>query len=349
MLKSYYYRCLTFAEKSLKFQDYYETLGVSRTASKEEISKAYRKLARKYHPDVNKDKSAEDKFKQISEANEVLKDPEKRKMYDQLGENWKAGQDFRPPPEWDQFFNSTQSTQRRGQSQSYSFGPSDGEPGGFSDFFQAIFGSSFGGMGEQGPTTRRTTKSRARSAATTAAPKPPIEVYVSLEEIANQGKRTINLNITNFNAFGGKEVSKKTISFKIPPDMHDGKLIRLKLKSQDGNPEVVLKLRIAAHGLYKIAENQNIKGYLNIATWEGALGSTINVKTLDGSVNLKIPPGTSGGKIFRLKQKGLPKKDNTRGDILLETRIVFPPSLSSEETKIYEDLKKNSTFDPRKI
>ena len=125
----------------MKFQDYYETLGLTRSATKEEISKAYRKLARQYHPDVNKAKDAEEKFKLISEANEVLKDPKKREMYDRLGENWKAGQDFRPPPEWDSFFNQAGA---KGNSGAHSFGPDSG-PGGFSDFFQALFGASFGG------------------------------------------------------------------------------------------------------------------------------------------------------------------------------------------------------------
>ena len=171
---------------------------------------------------------------------------------------------------------------------------------------------------------------------------------MSLEEIARQGSRTINLSITNQNAFGSKEVSKKTISFKIPPDMQDGKLIRLKLKNQVGTPEVVIKLRIATHGRFKISENQNIKGYLDLSPWEAALGTKIEIETLDGLVSLKIPENSSGGKTLRLKGRGLPKKDQTRGDLFLETRIVMPKTLSSEETRLFEELKNISAFDPRK-
>jgi curved DNA-binding protein len=332
----------------LKFQDYYETLGVTRNATKEEISKAYRKLARKFHPDVNKEKYAEEKFKQISEANEVLKDPEKRKMYDQLGENWKSGQDFRPPPEWESFFNQGQ--QKTGAKGQYSFGPDDGL-GGFSDFFQAFFGSSGGGassFGSQSSNDKRRTSRNQKTKPQAQSSKPPIEVYVSLEEIALQTKRTINLNITNQTAFGTKEVSKKTISFKIPGEMVDGKLIRLKLKSQAGTPEVVIKLRIAAHGRFKLTENQNIKGFLDLSPWEAALGGKFEVKTLDGLININIPENTSSGKILRLKGKGLPKKEAERGDLLLETRIMMPVSITSEEKKLFEELKNISSFDPRK-
>lgn len=328
----------------MKFQDYYETLGLTRAATKEEISKAYRKLARQYHPDVNKDSGAEDKFKQIAEAYEVLKDPEKRKLYDQLGENWKSGQDFRPPPGWEQFFN--QNGQHQAGGQAFNFGPDPGL-GGFSDFFQALFGSSLGGFGDQAFNERkRTTRSKPRSAQTSS--KPPIEVFVTLEEIAHQGKRNVNLNITNHNAFGGKEVTKKTVSFKIPTDMQDGKLIRLKLKSQTGSPEVVIKLRVAQHPDYKLEDSQNVKGYLNISPWEAALGTSIPVKTLTSTLNMKIPPCTSSGKTFRLKGRGLPKKDGTNGDLLLETKILVPPTLTDEETKLFQELQKNSSFAPRK-
>lgn len=344
----------------MKFQDYYETLGVPRTATKEEISKAYRKLARQFHPDVNKDPSAEEKFKQISEANEVLKDPEKRKLYDQLGENWKAGQDFRPPPEWEQFFNAKGSKNQGQRTATYSFGEDPGL-GGFSDFFQALFGgaagfasgsfggTSFNGFGSGSEFNGSKKATRARQKQSSQNAKPPIEIYVTLEEIAAQSKRTVSLNITNHNAFGNKEVTKKTISFKIPPDMQDGKLVRLKLTQHQGNPEVVIKLRIAAHAMYTVSDNQNVKGYLQITPWEAALGTSFQIKTLTGSVNVKIPPLSSSGKTFRLKEKGLPRKDGTKGDLLLETKIVLPSQISQEELALFEQMKKISTFDPRKV
>ncbi len=338
----------------MKFEDYYKTLGVNKTASKVEISKAYRKLARKYHPDVNKSKEAEGKFKQISEANEVLKDPEKRKLYDELGQDWKAGQDFKPPPGWDQFFQGAgaRSTGQRTQSQnrtqggargqSFNFGNDGGA--GFSDFFQALFGSS--GQGDQMFSGQsRGPKARAKPTGPKVATN-TVEVPITLREIASKEKKTVRINFTKKNHFGAPEVTSKTISFSVPSDMHDGKMIRLKAKPDQDTPEVVIKLKILPDHNFTL-DGINLKGVLNISPWEAALGGKVPFQTLLSNIQLNIPSGTSGGRVLRLKGHGIPTKNDNTGDLLVEIKIVVPKTLNSKEMELFEKLKEISTFNPR--
>lgn len=333
----------------MKFQDYYEILGVKRNATKEEISKAYRKLAQKYHPDVNKEKGAEDKFKKISEAHEVLKDSKKRKAYDQLGENWQAGQDFRPPPGWEDLFKGAASNMGGGsrhssRSQSFNFGGNfggegfSGESSGFSDFFQALFGGGFGSDPssiKNSTTDKPTSKSK------------PVDVYVSLEEIVKGLKKSINLKFTTHNPFGKKDVSSKLVSFKIPAGAADGKLIKLKSKPGSNEPEVVLRLKISPHPVFSL-EGKDLKATLPITPWEAALGAKVNFTTLNGSINLQIPKGSQNGKILRLKNKGIPQKEGENSDLLVELKIVIPEILSNDEKELFEELAKKSTFTPRR-
>ncbi len=349
----------------MKFQDYYQTLGITRSATKEEISKAYRKLARKFHPDVNKEKTAEDKFKQISEAYEVLKDPEKRKLYNELGENWKAGQDFKPPPGWEDLFaqsfqgqnfnqgnfrssGGTGSGSRRTNRQAntgggFSFGADGNNGPGFSDFFQSLFGGSAAGG--------RTGGSNQNNPNTTESPKPapkPIEVFVSIDEIVNQAKKTIRLNITKTNPFGSKEVSTKNLTFKIPDSMSDGRLIKIKGKAGEANPEIVLKLKVSPDSRSRIDGN-NIISMLPLTPSEAVLGGKFEYSIFSSTYNLNIPAKTSSGKTFRLKGKGLPLKEGARGDLLVEVRIVIPDTLSEEEIELYKKLSEISTFKARNI
>lgn len=327
----------------MKFQDYYEVLGVKRTATKEEISKAYRKLAQKYHPDVNKEKGAEDRFKKISEAHEVLKDPKKRKAYDQLGANWQSGQDFRPPPGWEDLFKGAGARGTRGaqstQSQSFGFGGGD-DMSGFSDFFQALFGGGFGGFGDQAAAGQ---KARSKSNEKVK----PVDVFISLEEIAKGLKKSINLKFTTHNPFGKKDVSNKLVSFTIPPEVSDGKLIKLKSKPGSNDPEVVLRLRISPHPVFSM-QDKDLKAILPITPWEAALGGKVTFTMLTGSVNLQIPKGSQTGKILRLKEKGLPQKDGQKSDLLVELKIVVPEILSTDEKELFEKLANISTFTPRR-
>lgn len=333
----------------MKFQDYYETLGVKRDASADEIQKAYRKLARKYHPDVNKAKGAEDKFKQIGEAYEVLKDPEKRGRYDALGANWKAGQDFRPPPGFDS-----------GQFRSAG-GAAGFDMGGFSDFFEAIFGggASFGGAGmggqrmggfdfggggfragsthDFGRMFEDAGGSRARAGTAQEA-----EITLALSDVYAGAKTGISLQ-------GPQGV--KTLMVKIPPGTTNGSTIRLQGQGSPGRGggaagDLHLKVKIAPHPHFKV-ESFDLTTAVPVAPWEAALGAKVDFETLDGAVKLTIPAGAQSGQRFRLKGKGLPKTPSERGDMYAELQIAVPKKLSGEEREYFEKLSRISAFNPR--
>jgi curved DNA-binding protein len=298
----------------VKFQDYYQILGVARDASQKEIQRAYRALARKYHPDVNKEPGAEAKFKQAGEAYEVLKDPEKRKKYDELGQNWKAGQDFRPPPGYENF--------------SFNFGGPGGRqgsfrPGGFSDFFEMFFGQSGGGHGSpfddmMGGMPRQQHR---------AAPEQQAELTITLEEAHRGASRQLQMQSP-----GGT----KKIDVKIPAGATDG--MKMRLKGQG----VVLKIRVGKHPRFEV-DGKDLTTSVDITPWEAALGAKVPVHTLDGDVTLTVPPGTSGGSRLRLRDKGLGGK----GDLFVRLRIVVPKELTDKERQLFEQLKNESRFNPR--
>ena len=251
----------------MEFKDYYKTLGVSRSASADEIKRAYRKLAREFHPDKNKARGAEEKFKQANEANEVLSDPKKRSAYDQLGPNWKSGQNFRPPPGW-------RSTSRGGM---------PGGAGDFSDFFSTLFGggSGFGGGFEDmdaGPFNRAPQEQRAK-------------LTISLEDAFRGSQPTISLG-------------SRTLNVKIPAGITAGQSIRLARQGSHGG-DLLLEISFAPHPQFTV-EGREIHGVLNIAPWEAALGGKVDVPTLGGTVELNLPANSQGGKKMRLKGRGLP-------------------------------------------
>ncbi len=317
----------------MKFQDYYETLGITRTATEDEITKAYRKLARKFHPDLNKEKGAEDKFKKINEAHEVLSDPEKRKRYDALGANWQAGQDFRPPPNWEEMFGGAAQRHRRGgngQGATFSFGSGGG---GFSDFFDAIFGD-LGGM--EGFENQARFNQQEQQQSNIEA-----ELEVALEDAYRGATRTIS-----FRAPGEGDKSYKV---KIPAGTTEGTVIRLTgqgYKTRKGAGDLMIKVKIAPHPRYKI-EGSNLTMDLPVAPWEAALGGKVEVETLDGRINLNIPAGSQSGQRLRLKGKGLPLKGGGRGDLYTELRVMVPKQLSGDERDLMEKLRAASTFNPR--
>lgn len=327
----------------MKYQDYYETLGVKREASAEEIKKAYRKLARKYHPDVNKSSGAEDRFKSISEAYDVLGDAEKRKKYDQLGNNWQAGEDFRPPPGWEQFYQ-----QGGGKSQGGSFSFSN--LGGFSDFFEAFFGdgaSMFQHSADAqdifGQQSRRMYRSQGQSL--------EADLEISLEEAYHGATRQISFDLVEEGAGGAPKRSKRSYSVKIPPGTRHGSSIRL---SGQGGPgqggaasgDLLLRVKIAPHATFR-TDDFNLITTLPISPWEAALGGAVKVKTLDGAVNLNIPAGSQSGAKLRLKGKGLAKKDRSRGDLLVELKVLVPKQLSEREKELFTELSKVSSFKAR--
>ncbi len=310
---------------TVKFQDYYEVLGVKRDASQEEIQKAYRGLARKYHPDVAKSDDAEEKFKQISEAYEVLKDPDKRKRYDQLGANWKTGQDFTPPPGWGGFGGGGAG------GASFEFGG-----GGFSEFFESLFG----GLGGR---SRGAGGRRAAAGATVEA-----ELVLSLEDVVRGGSKSISL--ASPDAAGGR--STKNYTVKIPVGVRDGSTIRL---AGQGRPapgggaagDLLLRVKVAPHARFEV-DGHDVTSRLKLTPWEAALGAKVTVPTLDDSVTLTIPAGSQSGQKMRLRGKGLPKgKGEGAGDLYVELRVAVPKTLTEEERKLFESLREVSKFDPR--
>ena len=308
----------------MEYHDYYKTLGVSRTATPEEIKKAYRQLARKYHPDKNKAKDAEARFKEINEANEVLSDPTKRRAYDSLGANWKAGTQFTPPPGWE--FNFTRGGGGGG------FGPGNfgggnfggRGPGGFSDFFSSLFGGAAGGARAQdfggfGNFTQAAEDTRA-------------SVTITLEDSYHGTTRVMTLS------------DGRQLSVRIPKGVTAGQTIRLAEQGAHGG-DLLLEVEFSEHPQFK-AKGRDILSRLPVAPWEAALGAKVPVPTLGGSVELTLKPGTKGGQKLRLKGRGLPGP--TPGDQIISIQLVTPPAESDEDRAFYEGMAKRfSSFDPR--
>ncbi len=318
----------------MKYIDYYKLLGVSRTAGKEEINKAFRKLARKYHPDVNKDPGAEDKFKELNEAYEVLKNPEKRKRYDALGADWKNGQSFRPPPGFEQSFHFGGGRGGMGGM---------GGMGGFSDFFNTIFGDQAGGMGGQaggfdlndlfGQAGRR--RKPARGADIGA------DLTVSLEDAYHGNPKRVS-----FESSGGET---KTYTLSIPKGIESGKKIRLAGEGANGSGpagDLLITIHVAPHPVFE-RHGANLEMDLPVTPWEAALGATVTVQTLDGPVEMTLPAGSSSGRRMRLKGRGMPKAGGESGDLFARVRILVPKELSDEERDLFEKLGLASRFAPR--
>lgn len=319
---------------AVEFKDYYQILGVDRNASDVEIKKAFRKLAAKYHPDVAKDKKiGEEKFKEINEANEVLSDPEKRKKYDDLGANWN-----RPEQQTAQ------------QNNGFSRGP-DGssefhfEGTGFSDFFEQFFGSQgrpFGGFG-------RTNNDRMGGDAF-AQDGQDIEsdILVTIDEVLQGSMRMIRLQRTDPRT---GQSSLQTLQVKIPPGVREDQLIRLTGKGQEGigggaSGNLYLRVKFAKHPDFRVF-GADLHHDLDLSPWEAVLGAAVNMPTLDGIVSLKIPAGTMAGRQFRLRGRGLPSGDGTRGDLYAVVSIQVPLNLTPEQKVLWEQLKSKSTFNPR--
>jgi curved DNA-binding protein len=322
---------------SVKYRDYYEILGVSRTASQDEIKSAYRKLARQYHPDINKAKDAEAKFKELGEAYEVLRDPEKRKKYDHLGSNWRNGEDFSPPPGW-------QHGGARGRgAQGGGGGVTD-----FSDFFESIFGGGRGFSGFGGQATEEDFDFRGRRPRDAAGADTEARVRISLEEAYKGTERQITLRTRDeHQATSGN----RTLNVKIPAGVTNGQRIRLSGQGGAGlgrGPagDLYLIIEIEPHPRFRVGV-KDLFVDLPIAPWEAALGATIVLKSPAGEdLALTIPAGSSSGQKLRLRAKGLPARDGA-GDLYAEIRIVTPKTASKKEREAWEELSKASKFDPR--
>ncbi len=321
----------------MEYRDYYQMLGVARTATADEIKKAYRRLARKFHPDVSKEANAEQKFKEVQEAYEVLKDPEKRAAYDQLGSDWKSGQQFRPPPEWANGFEFRGSGARGGFSQA------DSEDGaGFSDFFSSLFGgaSPFGAAGPAGG---------ARSARSRAGRDHHARIEIDLEEAYRGGTRTLDLKRPELTPAGTLELRAHTVRVTIPAGVVDGQQIRLAGQGEASasggrSGDLYLEVHIRPHRLFQLA-GRDVPLELPVAPWEAALGASVPVPTLAGNVEMRIPPGAQSGQKLRLRGRGLP--GTQAGDQYVLLKVVVPPAQTPEARELYEQMQRVLAFDPR--
>ncbi|RDH84076.1 MAG: cytochrome C biogenesis protein [endosymbiont of Galathealinum brachiosum] len=305
----------------MQFKDYYEIIGVQRDANQQEIKRAYKKLARKYHPDVSKETDAELKFKELGEAYEVLKDPEKRIAYDQFGANYKSGQDFNPPPNWDEGFEFN------GASHSASF----------SDFFESLFGQQFNSAYEGA--NRQQAHGEDHHA----------KIFIDIDDAFNGATRSISLQAPTVNSQGQVVTSTRTLNVNIPKGVKQGQLIRLAGQGtaglSNGKPgDLYLEVNFKTHDFYRV-EGKDIYLDLPVAPWEAVLGTTVKTPTPDGKVNLKIPAGAVSGHKMRLKGRGIPAK--IPGDLYVIINLVLPPADNQKAEDFYRKMEKELNFEPR--
>jgi curved DNA-binding protein len=345
----------------VQYKDYYQSLGVSRTASDVEIKKAFRKLAREYHPDVAKNKKqAEERFKEINEAYEVLGDPAKRKKYDELGPNWRSGADFRPPPGWESFGRGRASSGRGGPGHEFQFGGT-----GFSDFFEQLFGSRGnrgaagfgrgGGFAEEDMGAERGQDIEG-------------DIMVTLDEAMRGSVRSVSVqHSVACGACGGtgqrgrrpcptcggtgQAAGTETYQVKIPAGVTEGQRLRIAGRGEAGvgggaAGDLYLRVRLARHPDFEV-QDHNLIYEAEVAPWEAVLGTNLSVPTLSGRVSIKVPPGTQNGQKLRVRGRGLPQRGGGTGDLIVETRIEVPKRVTDSERKLWEQLARESHFNPR--
>ena len=315
----------------MEYKDYYEILGVKKDTPQNEIKRAYKKLARKYHPDVSKEADAEIKFKEVGEAYEVLKDPEKRQAYDQLGANWKAGQDgFQPPPDWESNFDFGGGGYTQGNAQDYS------------SFFEDLFG---GGRATSGHYTRGGTHGGFQSKGENVRAK----VAIDIEDSINGASRSFTLQMPEYNHQGQVVNKQRTLKVKIPKGIKQGQTIRL---NKQGNPgigdgergDLLLEVTFKPHRLYSL-EGKDIYLNLPVSPWEATLGAKVQVPTPTGNVDMSIPKDSQQGRKLRLKGRGLPGKD--AGDFYVVIQVALPPSSDPKVKALNEKMRDEINFNPR--
>ena len=321
----------------MKFRDYYETLGVARGATESEIKAAYRKLARKYHPDVNKEAGAEEQFKELGEAYSVLKDTEKRAAYDRMGANWKNGQDFTPPPNWNEGFEYSDSNFGGGHS-----GFGNGYEGDQSEFFESLFGRGGHRQGGRGGNPRQGMDFKGQDH--------HAKILIDLADAYNGAQRTIALHMPTQDANGHVSTQERKLDVSIPKGVKAGQNLRL---AGQGGPgmgaggagDLYLEIDFHPNPIYRV-DGKDVYLDLPLAPWEAALGTKVNIPTPAGStLELTIPAGTSTGRKMRLKGKGIPSKE--AGDLFVVPNIVLPNAETDTQKEAYKALEKVFDFNPR--
>lgn len=316
----------------MKFKDYYQTLDLKKDASQDEIKRAYRKLARKLHPDVNKSHDAEEKFKELGEAYEVLQDPEKRAAYDKFGSNWQAGQDFEPPPNWDAGFEFSGG------------GFTQADASQFSDFFESLFGKSKG-FSQARPGFHPHESFHARGQDVHA------KILINLEDSYLGAQKSITLNRPVIDQNGHVTTSPHTINLSIPKGIMEGQQIRLEGQGGHGigqakKGDLFLEIAFAPHRLFTM-NKRDVLLSLPVTPWEAALGATVTVPTLGGTVELKIPPGSQTGKKLRLKERGLSSATQS-GHQYVTLSIVTPEPVTEAQKNLYEQMARLMPINPRR-
>jgi curved DNA-binding protein len=314
----------------LEFKDYYQILGVARAAAADDVKKAYRKLARKYHPDVSKEKDAERRMKEVNEAYAVLADPEKRAAYDQLSQGHRPGEEFRPPPDWDAGFEFS----GRGYSQA--------EAADFSDFFAELFGRMGGGRGVSGA---RAGHFQARGEDHHA------KILLEIEDSFHGATREVSLRVPKLDTRGRMVLDTRSLNVKIPKGIRDGQIIRLSGQGAPGQGggaagDLLLEVHFKPHARLRV-DGRDLRLTLPIAPWEAALGAVLPVKLPDGMLKVRIPPGAQSGQQLRVRGKGIPS--DPPGDLLLDIQVVVPPADTPKARQFYETMAREFAFDPRAV
>ena len=306
----------------MDFKDYYDIMGIKRDASQDEVKRAYRKLARKYHPDVSKEADAEARFKDLGEAYAVLKDPEKRAAYDQLGANWKTGQEFQPPPDWDAGFEF-----------------SGGDDSVHSDFFESLFGHAF----------RSAEGDRMHAGFHAHGEDHHAKVLIDLEDAYEGASRGISLRTPELDSTGHVTTKQRTLQVKIPKGVRQGQRIRLSGQGSPGQGkgkagDLYLEIEFNSHSLFRV-EGRDVYLDLPVTPWEAALGATVKAPTPVGPVDLKIPAGTKSGRKLRLQKRGIPGEPP--GDLYVAMVITLPPADSDAARQLYRTMQKDLAYNPR--
>jgi curved DNA-binding protein len=304
----------------VEFKDYYQALGIARDAPVEDVKKAYRKLARKYHPDVSKEPNAEARMKEVNEAYAVLSDPEKRAAYDQLGSGYQPGQDFRPPPNWDEGFEFS------------GRGFSGAEAADFSDFFAELFGHMGGARGGQAHGQDHHAR-----------------ILLDVEDSFTGATRQVSLRVPKIDSSGHVALDTRTLNVKIPKGIREGQIIRLAGQGAVGMGEgragdLLLEVHFRPHARYRV-DGRNLIVTLPVAPREAALGAVVPVRLPDSTLNVRIPASAQSGRQLRVRGKGIPS--DPPGDLLLEIKVVLPDASTPKARELYETMARDLAFDPR--